>query len=709
MVYQIDLKNTAPPWTRVVILLASLACLCLLSWVFTGSALPRGAGEVAIFQNALLLIVLGSALLEAKFTKPGDSAVNGLMGMVTLVTIYGLAPRWGWFLVFGYCAAVFLLASLCVAVSSGEHIIGWRKAVADHTYRPSVVLGKARLLYSIVFLFSLFSFYEVRSIQTVSLVLFWGIFMAIWPLGLPGLLSGLVAKSRTAEAAGRVIRTDWPNLVRVALAPKAAWSYGSAKILKQSDGKQRLVMALFSQAQEDRVLGTGLCVADINDEMPNLDPGWVYEAPPKYRISSGEVAPLAGGDESSTLIGFVVEGSTIGKIRFETWDYTLCREGMLVWCRLEERVFYQVTEGLTREEDLEHDHHGYQVAEAAQVGRWNASRGFEKYPWLPPMNTPVFAEPGTFGNDVHKVHDTDFEYGHVPGTQLAVYGPFADMLEYHTAILGVTGSGKTELAFDLIRHAVGNGTKVICIDLTARYQGRLDDLNPTNLSLSGELTARLGEKLFEVETGQYSAGAEKKALREFAASLESEIKSRIESFIVGDDTNLGILTLDEISNTKATLHITEMYLTRTLHYAREHPTCPRVLIVVEEAHTVMPETSTMGLGDFDSKGLVAKIAQIALQGRKYGVGLLIVAQRTATVSKTVLTQCNTIVAFSCFDETSLGFLENVFGREHARALPNLQFLQAVVFGKGVRSQRPLIVEIPFKQEKADSSKRTPKE
>ena len=92
--------------------------------------------------------------------------------------------------------------------------------------------------------------------------------------------------------------------------------------------------------------------------------------------------------------------------------------------------------------------------------------------------------------------------------------------------------------------------------------------------------------------------------------------------------------------------------------------CPRVLLVVEEAHTVMPEASTMGLGDFDSKGLVAKIAQIALQGRKYKVGLLVLAQRTATVSKTVLTQCNTMVAFSCFDDTSLGFLENYFGKLH---------------------------------------------
>jgi DNA helicase HerA-like ATPase len=162
-----------------------------------------------------------------------------------------------------------------------------------------------------------------------------------------------------------------------------------------------------------------------------------------------------------------------------------------------------------------------------------------------------------------------------------------------------------------------------------------------------------------------------------------------------------VITLDEISNTKATLAITELYLTCLLHYARDHQeTCPKVLVVVEEAHTVMPEPTTMGLGDYDSRGLVSKIAQIALQGRKYGVGLLVIAQRTATVSKTVLTQCNTMITLNCFDETSLGFLSNVYGSTHTQLIANLPRLHAVVFGRAVRSERPIVVEIPYDAKKA---------
>ncbi|MEO8291675.1 MAG: hypothetical protein ABI635_00935 [Actinomycetota bacterium] len=218
----------------------------------------------------------------------------------------------------------------------------------------------------------------------------------------------------------------------------------------------------------------------------------------------------------------------------------------------------------------------------------------------------------------------------------------------------------------------------------------------------------LEERLFDAETGQYGAGAEKKQLRQLRDELYGDVTLKLRDFLTsdGETARVGIVTLNEISNTKATLFITELYMTCLLNFAKENSeTCPRCLVVVEEAHTVMPESSTMGLGDYDSRGLVSKISQIALQGRKYGIGLLVVAQRTATVTKTVLTQCNTIVAFSSFDETTTNFLAGVFGMEHARAVRDLPRLHAIVYGKAVRSERPIIVEIPFDPQKALDSPR----
>ena len=230
-------------------------------------------------------------------------------------------------------------------------------------------------------------------------------------------------------------------------------------------------------------------------------------------------------------------------------------------------------------------------------------------------------------------------------------------------------------------------------------------MNPKNLSLIAENISELNKKLFDVELGKYGAGDEKKALQGFSDKIRQDVQKGIHEFLTATDdaSRVQVITLEEISNTKATLFITEMYLTCLLNYAKDNiRKTPKVLIVVEEAHTVMPEPSTMGLGDYDSRGLVGKITQIALQGRKYGVGLSVIAQRTATVSKSILTQCNTIISFNCFDDTSLNFLSNVYGSSYIPIIPNLPQLHAIVFGKGIRSQRPLILQIPFDPKKAET-------
>jgi hypothetical protein len=688
-------ENNAKPWTRVVILVIGLVSLVVASKWITGQFIPSGTKDAIVFQNALLLIVLGSALLEYKFTKPADSAVNGLMGLITLVPVYGLPSSKIWWAFFIYTGAVFVVSMICISASSGPYQTGILKRISEISYRPAIVFGKARVLYSALFIYSIISFYGVQSQQTLILMIFWGVFISLWPLKVPELLSALQTKVRGEMPIGHVIRTDAPNIVHVELSSSTKWEYESIKIMQQGDGKQKYIIPLFSQTTNKQIAGTGLCVAETPQNRKNLSPGNLYEA------ADCELTPeeLLGGDKQSLLIGFVDQNSRIAKIRFHTWNPSDCQEGMLVWSRVgSQKIYYQITEGITEEEGLESNRHGYQTAEAAQLGTLNEDAGFEKFSWLPSMNTPVFSVPSDFGKGLIKKKDSEFEYGHVPGTSISVTGKFTDMMEYHTAILGVTGSGKTELAFDLLRHALTQGTKVICIDLTARYEDRLSDLEPNNLSISSDLSRELSEKLLAVETGQYGAGNEKKALKEFSDQLRADIEEKLKAFLVSedDDSQIGIITLDEISNTKATIFITELYLTCLLNFARDNSEeCLRVLLAVEEAHTVMPEATTMGLGDFDSKGIVAKIAQIALQGRKYGVGLLVIAQRTATVSKTVLTQCNTIISFSCFDETSLNFYRNFYGDTHTAAVPNLRFLQALAFGKGVNSQRPIIFEIPY--------------
>ena len=244
--------------------------------------------------------------------------------------------------------------------------------------------------------------------------------------------------------------------------------------------------------------------------------------------------PRSLAARSSALIGFIIEDSSIGQIRFETWRHDLCCDGLLVWCPVGgKRVFYQITEGATREEALEGDRHGFQYGVASQLGELESDAGFVRNHWVPLMNTPVFWDADIAeGPSVQK---GDFVYGTLPGTKVPIAGPFLEAMDHHTAILGVTGTGKTELAFDLIRHTVANGCKVICIDLTDRYRGRIEDLNPVDLSITAALADDLGKKLFDAETGAYGAGQEKKALKSFADKLRTDVAGQLKAFLVSKE------------------------------------------------------------------------------------------------------------------------------------------------------------------------------
>jgi hypothetical protein len=701
------MKDRIDPWVRVAIMLIAACTLGLIAYRITGSILPNGTTEALIFQNALLFIVLGSALLEHHYTKPADSVVNSLMGLLSLLTVYSEAPPVPWIIVTSYCAMVFLLSVACVSVSAGAHVQGWRKRVSDFTYRPSVVFGRSRVLFTIVFLSGLWFFYSIQDQITLSLVVFWGVFLAIWPLKIPEIITAWFSGSNPGgESIGEIIRIDNPNILRVRLAAEARWDPGEPQIGILPDGESFWVQPLYSQFQDGDLLATGLLtslVASGAEKHKNcvLQPKENQSSP-----STEEINENLGGGSSSELIGYVVEQSEIGVVRFETISPHRCHGGMLVWAELRgERVYYQISAGTTHEESFAADKHGFQVASASQLGVLGEEKGFSKFEWLPGMNTPVFSSQNEKAVSIPAIKQGDFELGVIPNSKIRVGGNFTTDYNYHTALLGVTGAGKTELAFDMIRHALDDGIKVICIDLTAQYAERLQDLSPSDLSINAATSAELSKKLFDIETTAYGAPDEKKALSGFADKLRTDIAARVKAFLEDDSgSGLGLILLEEISNTKATLWITELYMTCMLNYARENmDDSPRVLIVVEEAHTVMPEANAMGLGDFDSKGLVAKIAQIALQGRKYGVGLLVLAQRTATVSKTVLTQCNTIISFACYDDTSLSFLRNIYGKDHVALIPNLPRLHAIAFGKWIRSEHPIVFQIPFDDEKASRS------
>lgn len=117
----------------------------------------------------------------------------------------------------------------------------------------------------------------------------------------------------------------------------------------------------------------------------------------------------------------------------------------------------------------------------------------------------------------------------------------------------------------------------------------------------------------------------------------------------------------------------------------------KVLLVFEEAHSLIPEwNSVANEGD---KNAVNGTAKVILQGRKYGLGSLVITQRTANISKSILNQCNTIFAMRVFDDTGKQFLENYIGSDYSNLLPTLEERHCIAIGKALKLKQPVIIEL----------------
>lgn len=688
--------------TRFLLVLFGLIGILWLSQHLFNTVLPTDSQQSMIVQGGILLILLGSLVLEDKFTKPTDAVINALSVLISVVPVYNSNPSF-WAVPGIYALLVLTTGLSCILLGLPEETDGAKKVASRVLYKLATTLGKARVIFSGIFLMAVLAVYGYQSYNTGLLVLFWGIYVVLWPLKIPHILQYFIEAlfntgKDNAVVCGKVLRSDNPDILRIEIDIE---KYNDLNLMVacQGDSKHSVVKPLFQQIQENRVIVTGLVISNAIKPIKNVKAGCVYST--EQDLSTIDETSLKySKDNLSRMIGIVCEDSNIGAIHFETWRHKDCSEGLLVYCKIKDSiVYYQIIGATTKEEGFESHRQGFQVVDALQIGTLDREKGFIKFPWLPEMNTPVFlADEGLSLEQV--VQPEEFALGKIPGTEVDIIADIDDMLLYHTAILGVTGTGKTEFAFDVIEKAFSTGTKVLCIDITGDYQPRLARFKPLDLSISETVSNQLSKKLFDVDTGEYKAGNEKKALQEYRSEIIEDISTSVKGFMQGD-TNLGIFHLPSIHNTKATIYITEAYLTAVFNYARQNRDQHKVLIVLEEAHTVIPESKTMGISDYDAQGMIAKIGQIALQGRKYGVGLLVIAQRTATVSKTVLTQCNTVIAFSSFDQTGLEYLSNFFGRSYTNRISNLQFLEALAFGKAIKSERPVVIKLPFKRDLAE--------
>ena len=137
-----------------------------------------------------------------------------------------------------------------------------------------------------------------------------------------------------------------------------------------------------------------------------------------------------------------------------------------------------------------------------------------------------------------------------------------------------------------------------------------------------------------------------------------------------------------------------------LFWARNLPEGGRLrplMLVLEEAHAYL------GKGHVD--GAASAVRRIAKEGRKYGVGVMVVSQRPSEIDPTILSQCGTIFAMRLANDADRGQVagaaaDNLKGLFDM--LPILRTGEAIIVGEAVSLPMRTLIKSPEKNRWPDS-------
>ncbi len=128
--------------------------------------------------------------------------------------------------------------------------------------------------------------------------------------------------------------------------------------------------------------------------------------------------------------------------------------------------------------------------------------------------------------------------------------------------------------------------------------------------------------------------------------------------------------------------------------ARERP----LMLVLEEAHAYLAKEH--------SGPAATAVRRIAKEGRKYGVGVMIVSQRPSEIDPTILSQCGTIVSMRLASDVDRGQVagaasDNLKGLFDM--LPILRTGEAIIVGEAVSLPIRTLIDPPERHRRPDSS------
>jgi|CXWL01.1.fsa_nt_gi hypothetical protein len=703
--------------TRFLLLLAEVAILCAASWLLFGWPFPPRDDRGFWFYTAMLGLVLGSRLDTPFFAKPADVVLYAAPALATLALSnswadWGSGVRLAYALAVAFCIIALLLGATAI-LTLGAKSPFWQR-VSNAARVMAETLGAPRGIFTVVVFFAVYAFHRTSAKEMGVILAAWVLTGVLSPLEETYTLSRKVWRifsgSTHLDAVGEVVAYQTPGLILIRQAGTGC-AFGDVLAIKDTLHTTRLALAMDHVGRDEGILLRAIELSDteVSDGLRRQVSALVASS--VLRVSSEDPAiardPLVA--MKGTLVGLVAPETSVERLYFEVVREEGLEEGRLVEAHIgKRRVTFQLVNGLTKEEVVQQKNtHGYARAQAQKIGEWDeASKRFNFAKWLPAPNAPVFLKGRS------EFNPTSTAVGHFPGTDYPVsIRRIDDLVTHNTAILGILGVGKSMLAIELVERMIASGVKVICLDLTNQYAQELAEYYDS--AAEKDSLSRIhdaGEADRAAWTENPEDGGSVPALREaFRADLadfladESPLHLKIydPSSVIGskqisepkqfkeDGQWKRAASLWGVTPVELTRMVTETVL--SLLQKRGMSERARVCLVFEEAHSLIPEFTALAVQS--DREATNGTSRAILQGRKFGLGCLVVTQRTANVTKTILNQCNTVFAMRTFDETGKDFLANYVGKDYAQSLSSIAERHAVFFGKASSCENPILIRL----------------
>jgi len=684
---------------RIILFIISVVFLVVIVFTSNHFSSLDYVAKIILF-SALLMLSFTTFLLEHFFTTPSDVLASSIAIILLLAPLkmelneFGI---WYWIYFIYVFLMLFIALFALLLLDGSQSLLSRKNRLSFHLKRIAIFWGNGRFLFTSLFFMALIFYVDNQSFLFIMLSFYAALIILIDPkkFTLQVFKKRVVKKYDIGEIIGVQSRNTF-----------------IAKLLKNHSPVHRfdLVEFNYSMTEKEQIM-TGMIIdnyflneqqwikilssPEIRKIIASKSNSNQHESNIVYKINLPE-EPI----ELKNFVGIVIENSNINKIKFEYAEKVLIQEGNLLEITTKKtKILYQIIEGVTDIEILESKNKaGKIIGEAVQLGVWNNERlRFEKYGWVPEINTPIFLASAI---EELQLKVNDLKLGNIPDTNYPLVFDVNEAVSHHLAILGVTGTGKSVFCRNLIKEIIKNNTKVICVDFTNEYKSRFSEDKYVNIIRSDtqEILFTAIDKLSE-ELAKFPNQQNREVINAQKEILMDKFKESIDGFIQSKK-NISIFELPDVENTTNILEYTKYFFKALFILARLRSfKNNKICVVLEEAHTVIPEWNFIGVEDRKAQSLVNAIGQIALQGRKYNIGFIVIAQRTANVSKTILTQCNSIIAFQQFDKTSRDFLSNYMDEKMVSSLSSLKFRQACAVGRAFKSGVPIIFEVPIIEEK----------